>query len=897
VKSPRFKFLRSRFLWSWRGLALLAALVLMLFLFRPGVYKLRSRIAASIGNALGRRVGLDNVRLRLLPQPGFDLEGLVIYDDPAFSAEPMIRAQEVSAAIRFRSLLRGRLEIATLSATEPSINLVRNNQGRWNLASLLERNAQIPVAPTGKSSSEHRFAFPYLEASNARLNFKIGQTKKSFALMDADLALWQDSENSWGSRIKAQPVRTDFHLTDTGVLQINAAWQRAASLSSTPMQISVQWQKGQLGQITTLLSGKDRGWRGGVNLVAKLSGTPEALRIESQTVVEDFRRYDIVDRENVRLATGCSGVYDAITSKLNDLLCQAPVGDGTVRLSGTLTVDSQPAAYDLAFEAEKVPLASVVRLLRQVKQQIPQNLTATGLLNAEFHTTGNARVLESLTGSGAANDVRLSSDSAKDEVIFGTIPLTLVSAATPSKSRSARNGNARSLDKNAPEKEQEPAETHLKIGPFALAVNSSPPIDAGGWISTGGYQFSLRGDVELKDLFRLEDFLGLPVAHPAAEGAAKLDASISGPWQGFAPAGTSGSAQLHNVHAEMRGLNTPIEISSANVTLLPNAVLLQKLSARTGSTRWSGDVTAPRHCAAPNSVPGTVADVTPICMYQFDLTADQLSTADLAEWFTPQSTKRPWYRILNSDSNAAVDRTPLLAVRARGQLHVGRFGLKKVVVTQLATQVEVDRGKIVLNNLRAQLMQGTHQGNWTIDASNRDLPTSEAKTRALNPSVRYHGQGTLRDISLTQVATLMNDGWITGTADGTFNLDASGESFRDLLSRADGKVQFAMRNGSLPNIEIPGSSAPRTVRSFTGELLLKKGAWQLANARLESRDGAYNVSGNLSADNKADFVFKRGDERAWLLTGTLAKPLVTPANRNDVEHAAAKRDEPTAAKP
>ncbi len=205
------------FLRSKRGVAALAALLLVLFLFRPGVYRLRNRIAITIGSALGRKVALDNVRLHLLPRPGFDLEGLVIYDDPAFSAEPMIRAQEVSAAIRFRSLLRGRLEIATLSATEPSINLVRNDQGRWNLASLLERNAQIPAAPTGKRASERRPAFPYLEAGHARINFKIGQTKKSYALMDADVALWQDSENSWGARIKAEPVRTDFNLTDTGL--------------------------------------------------------------------------------------------------------------------------------------------------------------------------------------------------------------------------------------------------------------------------------------------------------------------------------------------------------------------------------------------------------------------------------------------------------------------------------------------------------------------------------------------------------------------------------------------------------------------------------------------------------------------------------------------------------
>ncbi len=295
------KFLRSR-----RGVVTLAALLLVLFLFRPGVRQLRNRIERSIGSALGRRVALDNVRIRLLPRPGFDLEGLVIYDDPSFSAEPMMRAQDVSAAIRFRSLLRGRLEIATLSATEPSINLVRNDHGRWNLASLLERSAHIPAAPTGKPGSERRPAFPYLEATHARINFKIGQAKKSWALTDADVALWQESENSWGARMTAQPVRTDFNLTDTGIVRLNATWQRAAYLGDTPVQVAVQWQKGQLGQITKLFSGRDRGWRGGVSFIANLSGTPKALLVRSQFSIEDFRRYDIMTSGSLRLSAACA---------------------------------------------------------------------------------------------------------------------------------------------------------------------------------------------------------------------------------------------------------------------------------------------------------------------------------------------------------------------------------------------------------------------------------------------------------------------------------------------------------------------------------------------------------------------------------------------------------------
>ncbi|MGB6387746.1 MAG: AsmA family protein [Terriglobales bacterium] len=895
------KFLRFNFLRSRRGLAAIAALLLILFLFRPGAYRLRTRIATSIGNALGRRVVLDNVHLRILPQPGFDLEGLVIYDDPAFSAEPMIRAQQVSAAIRLQSLLRGRLEISTLSATEPSINLVRNNEGRWNLASLIERNAQIPAAPTAKPAFERRPAFPYLEASNARVNFKIGQTKKSYALMDADVALWQDSENSWGARIKAEPVRTDFNLTDTGLLQINATWQRAPNLWTTPLQIAVQWQKGQFGQITKLLTGNDWGWRGGVNFTAKLSGTPEALRIESATAIDGFHRYDIVGSENMRLATGCAGQYNAVTNTFGGLLCESPIGDGTLRLHGNF-VAAQLPTYDLTLEAEKVPLTSVVRLLRHAKKQIPGDLAASGLLNAEFHVTRivptvppevsldtrrglSDHLSEIWTGKGSATNVRLSSnvgDSVKNEVAFGTIPLILVSADSHGPLQGSSPGHSRGKEQ---EQNQEPAEPHLRIGSTTLEVGSSMAANAGGWISTAGYRFFLRGDVDLKDLFRLENILGLPVARPTAEGSAQLDVSVSGPWRGFAPAITAGTAQLRNLRAEIHGLNAPIEIASATMSLTPDTLKIEKISARIRDARWSGAVAAPRHCAsasvpfgfAPNIVSTIVPGTVPPCVFQFDLTTDQLSTDDLSEWFTPHPAKRPWYRILNPAEPSG--NSALLAVQAHGSLRVGRFRLKKVIATQITTQMDVDRGKVTLTGLRTQLLQGSCWGDWTIDASNHDASNHGES----NQPVQYRGTGTVHDISLQQVGTVMNDAWINGTAEGNFDINGSGNSLRDLLTHSDGKLQFVMRNGSLTHIEIPGSLVPLPMHRFAGELHLKQGTWQLSDGNLESRDGIYRVSGTASRDSGFDFVLTRGDEQSWMVTGTLAKPHIEPVSRTEAK--------------
>ena len=844
-------------------MALVAIVLVVLFLFRPGIFRLRYRISSSIGNAVGRRVTIDNVRLHALPRPGFDLEGLVIYDDPAFSAEPMIRAQDVFAAIRIRSLLRGRLEIATLTATEPSINIVRASDGRWNLATLIERNSRIPAAPTQKAPSERRPAFPYLQATGARINFKVGPEKKSYALTNADVALWQDSENSWGARLKAQPVRTDFNLNDTGQLQINAAWQRATDLHQTPLHVTMAWQKGQLGQITQLLTGKDRGWRGGLDVAANLEGTPESLAIDSQASIQGFRRYDIVDKRNVRLATHCTGHYQASIGALDDVACESPAGGGTLHLSGNVATKAVPQTYDLTLQIKDVPTASLVALAHQAKQQLPADLTGEGLLNAEFHATRSGSQPTQFTGSGEATDVILTANDGSDSIALGNVPLTLV-ASSPSREAepSPKAARAKGL---APQTTLDPRGPYLRVGPAKLAVNDAPPLDSSGSISLHGYAFTVRGDLGLKNVFALEKALGVPALQPAAEGTAKLAMTISGQWQGLMPPNALGTAQLKNVRAETRGLNTPIEIASATVTLGPDLTTIDKLSARTGDTRWTGSVRLPRHCA-------------PNCKYEFDLDADRLSSADLGDWFTPHPSTRPWYRILNSNSDDQTGPSPLLKAQAHGQLHVAQFAIGKTPATQVSTELTANHGKIVLTRLQAQFLQGQHLGDWTIDAS-------------IHPP-EYRGTGTLQDISLDRLSTLMNDAWITGTATGTFDVRTSGISSHELLTRADGSLHFAMRNGSFAHVAIPGAPAPFPVSRFTGGLRVKDGTWQLSAGKLQSRDGLYLMSGS-SSTGSLDFTLTRGDEHSWNLTGTLAKPLVKPAS----EEISRKDAKPEATKP
>src|SRR5580658_682859 len=409
-----------------RVLTAAAVILLGLFLVRPGVSRLKARIANSITRAVGRPAEIGSVHLRFLPQPGFDLENLVIYEDPAFGAEPMLRAPEVMAVVRLTSLLRARLDVSRLELTEPSLNLVRRADGRWNWEALLERTERTPLAPTAKSKSETRPGFPYIEASSGRINFKAGQEKKPYALLNADFALWQEPENTWGARLRAEPLRTDMNLSDTGLLRMNGTWRRAVSLRETPLQFSLEWDRAQLGQLTKLISGNDKGWRGEVRLDATLSGMPAAMQVAVDTSIGDFHRYDISSAEGLRLTAHCDGQYRSVDGVMHEIFCNAPVGNGMITLHGDA---GMPGTHrvDLAMKLESVPMNAVARLARRAKKSLPPDLVSAGNVDGNFtvQEEGASPGGPEFQGRGEITNLRLRSAITKVELAAGSIPFVL----------------------------------------------------------------------------------------------------------------------------------------------------------------------------------------------------------------------------------------------------------------------------------------------------------------------------------------------------------------------------------------------------------------------------------------------------------------------------------------
>ncbi len=251
---------------SGRKWWMLAAVVtlLLLVLIPPflNINRFRRRIAVSISGSLGRPVHFDNVGFRILPTPGFTIENFVVGEDPSFGDEPFLRADTVTATLHISSLWRGHLEFATISLDEPHVNLVRNAAGQWNIESVLLQASQIRTAPTGQRSAGGLPRFPYIEATQARVNIKLGEEKMPFSLTDAKLSLWLSQPETWHVRVEARPLRTDMNANDTGLVQVEGTFQRAATLSAIPLNLSASWSAAQLGDVSHMLLGQNAGWRG-----------------------------------------------------------------------------------------------------------------------------------------------------------------------------------------------------------------------------------------------------------------------------------------------------------------------------------------------------------------------------------------------------------------------------------------------------------------------------------------------------------------------------------------------------------------------------------------------------------------------------------------------------------
>ncbi len=801
---------------SWRGLVAITVILIALLVARPGAGRLRWRISNSISLAIGKRVQIGSVHLRFLPRLGFELDDFLIYDDPAYGSEPLVRAQEVTATLRLISLARGRFEVSNLSLNDASLNLTRDADSRWSMEDLLQRTSQITTAPTGSGYRESRPEFPYIEASHARVNVKIGNEKTHFALTDAEFALWQESEAIWGLRLKARPIRTDANLTDTGVINISGSWRRGPA-SETPIAATFQWKQAQAGQISKLISGEDKGWRGGVLISGALSGTSKDLKIVADASVDDLGRYDIFNDEALPIASHCIALFNLPGNSFTDVDCSSAVGAGNLELKGAAQGPGF-SSYGFTLTANQVPAQSLVSVLQHIAPSVPQNLNVKGLINSSIEI-GRTAASEPVTWRGDGEVVNLAIvPGSGSPFLLDRVPFSLVPGAKP----------------------------EVKLGPVDLALGRSPTVQARAAMSLTGYTASVRGEANVPRLLQFASAFGVPVPTVAAEGASTVDLALTGDWTG-SHSPVTGSAQLRTVRAQVRGLNAPLEIRTANLSLGSDSVRVQNISAVAGGMQWRGSMLIPRPCATPKD-----------CTLQFNVHAAEVSAASLNNLLNPAARKQTWYKLLSFGDKAV---PYLLQARAVGKLSIEKLALGTATADQFSADLSLDQGTLTLTGFRCAVVGGWVSGDWTADFSSKPP--------------QYAGNGDIEGVALEQLSDLMRNNWIEGAGSARYEFKSEGWGLQDVIANAGLSATFALKDAGFPRVVLTSKGGPLRVKSFEGELSLKDGDFSFDDAKLTAPDGIYTVSGTASVSGALNLKMVNEGAPGYDISGTLTRTRVS----------------------
>jgi AsmA protein len=525
------------------GLYYFALFLLLLLIIVPpllNVSRFQRRIATSISQSLGRTVTLDNVTLNLLPFPGFTLQNLVVAEDPAFGSEPIIRAMSVRANLRISSLWRRQVEFSTISFTDTtSVNLVHLPDGRWNLDSILTQASHINAAPTAQKVAGPTPRFPYIEATGARVNLKLGYEKLPVSLTEADFALWLPDPAAWHLRIEGHPARTDTDVSDTGTIRLEAILGRASSIDRVPISVDGEWSTAPLGEVTHLLLGRDAGIRGNMDLTAHLQGSVGNANIDTHLRLISLRRADFIPARALTVDIQCHGIATNTFHTFTDSSCHWPTDSPAVFFDAAF-----PDVRDLNTATGRIslsglPAVSLLDWLHVLSSRTPNDLIAIGTVTGSIQSQPGLiyrwhdwPTLADTTLQ--ATNLSLQSATANlPATQFGDITLENT-PQTPAPSATPHTKSPKSA----------PAPAGLYLAPTNLDLGAPDPATLQARIDATGYTLHLTGPVILSRLISLGKAIpafgdnldeALPTANPAKapEAPNHVDLTATRAWGGI----------------------------------------------------------------------------------------------------------------------------------------------------------------------------------------------------------------------------------------------------------------------------------------------------------------------------------------------------------------------------
>ncbi|MGC1299104.1 MAG: AsmA family protein [Alloacidobacterium sp.] len=806
------------------ALLLLAAALVLPPLINMNRYQ--RRIADAIGSSLGRRVHLSSVTLRLLPRPGLELSDFLVEEDPAFGAEPTLRAPSVDASIRLSSLWRGRLEIGRISFDQPSLNLVRNNEGRWNIGNVLLQASHIPNAPTAQKRASSSPRFPYIEASNARVNFKIGKEKRPFSLLNSDFAMWLANPDEWRIRLEAQPVRTDLDLglSDTGLLRVEGSLQRASAIDSMPVDLETEWSNAPLGQIARLLLGQDTGWRGSLDVTGTIKGDLFNPQFKTRLRIAGMHRQEFTPLETFNVDATCQGAYRHDSRSLESLTCLWPIDEGHLLLTGAVP-DLERPKPSFNLQIQNVPAAFGLSALRLVSNGFASSTQVSGTIQGSL--VYRKSPTEDLTGDATVSGLSIRSQGMGAPLLIPTLHVTSL-AAQPARRRSART---RSVPVRAAES--------LHLADASIPLGGDSPLTVSGDFSRQGFSLHFNGEASLERLRPITANIGL--VHNAAsslapQGSAILDLTVRGPWlpqtttvaNPSSTTTTEGSLRIKNAKYQASFLPEPVEIVSAQAALTPTQVIWNPVSIVFHKIPAALSITSPIPCS----------DLA--CVREFSLDTPQLDAAALQSAVMGAGEHGEFLQQIL----ARLDRHKVAWPTLNGTVRTAIFTLGPLALHDASTGLHIEGRQIQFTSIEAHALNGILQATGTMDAT--------------GSTPRYSFDAQLLHANATGLTSLWNESPLSGTVSVNMHVELAGYSTDDLARSAQGTFHWDWTQGAIALVP----AALTHFDHWSADGAIKNSQLILDQSQVTKGPLKQTVSGTISFDRKSNLAVTDHEEPA-----------------------------------
>jgi hypothetical protein len=753
-----------------------------------GSARAHSQLTARLEQVFGRPVEVGHYDLRLFPAPGIEAQEVTISEDPRFGQDYFLRAESVDANLRLASLLALRLELGTLKFKNPSLNLVRTSEGKWNVESWLPAPQGQALAPTaGSKTAQGALPIAHLrkiEIDGGRINVKRGVDVRPFALADVHGSIQQESPNRWRIALSAQPLRATVHLQEAGTVRLEGDIA-GTSARLQPAQLALTWSDASVADALRLLAGSDSGVRGGLQLqftahtepnLASGAGAPARWVFTLGAALSGLHRWDLSSRaDDPPVSIRANGSWQAGAPELavNQLLIEGEhskiVAAGSVDWRTAITPS-------LTISPSNVSWSDLLAVYRAFWPGLDDGLTADGLV----------RVSGSLHG-WSPQSVDASAQSDEAFLRLGNAPL-LQLARFNLKAASADGPSSLSFvlraHREVPISPPDARAAHYadEVPDLWVLASAGPASSTPRQKTPPARVYAIRMDGQL-DHFELwlaaARALGRPL-NAGWEAQGGLDMHLAWQWIAGEPIPRpSGVVAARNLAVRVPFLNRPVELAAARLELAPGQRRITLTRAAAFGAHWQGSVSW-KESGAP--------------AWEFDLAADRLDAAELDRWLGPRA--RPGWLARLFSSSAPQQFAPALpgSLLARGKLRADSFVLAPIEAQNVRADIELDGRALDVQQLSARFYGGNITGSL------------EAKLTA-DPVYRFLGRLDGVNAAALAGTSAVLKARLAGTLAGAVQFSAQGIGRDNLLASLEGRGNLAVSDAEVDGLDLGASQA------------------------------------------------------------------------------------------